>query len=64
MYSSSVHKKDIKHLKVLFTQLELPKIVKPEMEDKPTPSEQAIFAEQVKQYIKDIKSLETTQASL
>ena len=64
IYSSSVHKKDRKHLKVLFTELEQPTIVKPEMQEKPTPSEQAIFAEKARQYIKEVSSLETALASL
>ena len=48
IYSSSVHIKDIKHLKILCTELELPVIVKPELQEDSTPSEQAIFVENVK----------------
>ena len=60
VYASSSYKKDIKHLKVLFTKLETPTIVRPKIDDKATPGEQTIFAELAKQYIKDVKSLETT----
>ena len=64
IYSSSVHTKDIKYLKTLFTKLERPVIVKPEIQDTPTPGELAIFTEKARQYIKDVKSLDTALASL
>ena len=64
VYSSSVHKKDIRHLKMLFTELVRPIIAKPEMQDTPTPSELAIFTEKARQNIKDVKSLDTALASL
>ena len=66
IYSSSVYKKDIKYLKILFTELKQPTIVKPEIQDKAraTAGEQTVFEEEVRQYVKDKKSLDTTLASL
>ena len=64
IYSSSIYKKDIKHLKILFTQLEQPQLPKPELSSQPSTSDEAIFKEEIRQYIKDRKSLETTLASL
>ena len=63
IYSSSNYKKDIKHLKVLFAERQ-PVIVKPEASDNMTKGEQVMFAEQVRQYIKGSRSLDTSLASL
>ena len=63
-YASSMYKKDIKHLKILFTQLELPNIAKPEPATSKDAMEQVLYQEEVKQHFKDKKSLETTIASL
>ena len=64
IYSSSNYKKDIKHLKVLFTKLWQPVIVKSEARDNMTKGEQVMFAEQARQYIKDSMSLDTSLVSL
>ena len=64
IYSSSNYKKDIKHLKVLFTKLWQPVIVKPKASDSMTKGEQVMFTEQARQYIKDSRSLDTSLASL
>ena len=66
IYCSSTYKKDIKYLKILFTELKAPTIVKPEILDKTrvTVGEQIIFEEEVRQYVKEKKSLDTTLASL
>ena len=64
IYASSMYKKDIVHLKILFTQLGHPTVVKPELTSEATASEEAIFKEEIRQYIKDKKSLETTLVSL
>ena len=64
IYSSSNYKKDIKHLKVLFTKLRQPVTVKPEARDNMTKGEQVMFTEQARQYIKDSRSLDTSLASL
>ena len=64
IYASSNYKKDIKHLKILFTELRQPAIVKPEARDNMTKGEQLMFAEQARQYIKDSRSLEPSLASL
>ena len=64
IYSSSNYKKDIKHLKILFTEFQRPVIVKSKIDENMSKCEQVMFAEQAWQYIKDSKSLETTLASL
>ena len=64
VYSSAMYKKEIKHLKILFTKLELPVIVKPEAPTTGDPASDTYYREEVKQHIKDKKSLETTLASL
>ena len=64
VYASSTYKKDIKHLKILFTQLELPNIVKPTPPTSKDAMDQLYYQEEMKQHIKDKKNLETTIASL
>ena len=59
-----MYKKDIKHLKTLFTQLKLPSIIKLEAPKSNDSVEEAIFQEEIKQHIKDKKYRETTLASL
>ena len=42
-------------LKILFTELKQPELAEPEMGENPSPSQQAIFKEEVRQYVKDKK---------
>ena len=63
MYASSIHKKELKYLKPLFTQLNDPVIIKPEPPDDSTTGDNTLYKEEIRQYIKD-KNLETTLASL
>ena len=53
IYASSMYKKDIMQLKILFTELKQPELAEPEMGENPTPSQQAIFKEEVRQYVKN-----------
>ena len=55
VYASSAYVKEIKHLKPLFTQLELPSIVQPEALKSEDVVEQALFLEAIKQHFKDKK---------
>ena len=64
IYASSMYKKDIMQLKILFTELKQPELAESEIGGNSTPIQQAIFKEEVRQYAKDKKSLETTLASL
>ena len=61
VYSSYTYKKDIKYLKILFIKLKQPKIAKPERSDS---SDDTLYNEEIHQYIKDKRSLETTTAAL
>ena len=64
VYASNTYKKEIKHLKVLFTQLQKPNIVKPEQDKKSELYDETIYKEEVRQYIKDKRSLESTLVAL
>ena len=64
VYASAVHMRDTKALKILFTKLEQPVITAPIPIKNPTPVEDIIFKEEVRQYSKDKKSLESTLVSL
>ena len=64
VYASATYKRDIKVLKVLFTDLEQPKLAIPIPTKDPTPVEELLFKEEVRQYSKDKKSLESTLVSL
>ena len=46
IYSSSNYKKDIKHLKILFTEFQRPVIVKSKIDENMSKCEQVMFAEQ------------------
>ena len=59
-----MYKRDIKTSKVLFTKLEQPTLVVPTPIKSPTTIEDILFKEEVKQYTKDKKSLESTLVSL
>ena len=56
--------KDIKSLRVLFTDLKRPTIDKPELPEKSTKAEESLYVEECKQYIKDARSLEGALTSL
>ena len=64
VYASAAHTRDIKALKVLFTKLEQPVITVPIPTKNPTPVEDILFKEEVRQYSKDKKSLESMLVSL
>ena len=64
VYASATYKRDIKALKVLFSDLEQPTIRIPIPSKDPTPVEDLLFKEEVRQYSKDKKSLESTLVSL
>ena len=64
VYAANMYRKDIKALKVLFTDLEQPTILMPIPKKNPTTVEDILFKEEVKQYTKDEKSLESTLVSL
>ena len=64
IYASNTHRKDIKALKILFTELEQPILVPPSPVKNSTPVQDILFKEEVKQYTKDKKSLESTLVSL
>ena len=64
IYESSMYKKDIMQLKTLFTELKQPELVELEMGENSTPSQKTLSKEEVCQYVKDKKSLETTLISL
>ena len=56
VYASSVYKKDIKHLKILFMQLQLPSIIKPLAPTSKDVMEQIFYQEEMTQHIKDKKN--------
>ena len=53
VYLASVYKKDIRHLKVLFTQLEKPVIVRPKPPVDDNVVDNEVFKEEIRQYTKD-----------
>ena len=66
-YAATNYPKEIKHLKIIFTDLEEPTIEAPQ----PTSTrralsslEETILAEETKQYIKDKQNIDNTMASL
>ena len=64
VYAANMYRKDIKVLKVLFTDLEKPTILMPIPVKNPSTVEDILFKEEVKQYSKDKRSLESTLVSL
>ena len=64
VYAASAYKTEIKHLKILFTQLETPTVVKPESTVDGKKQDDTIYREQVRQYFKELRNLDTTLASL
>ena len=64
VHASSAYKSEIKHLKILFTQLETPKIVKPEPTKDGVKQDDVIYREEVRHYLKEKRNLDTTLASL
>ena len=64
VYASSAYKNKIKHLKVLFTQLQEPNIIKPEPTKGGNIQDDTIYREEVCQYIKEKRNLDTTLVSL
>ena len=64
VYASNTYKKEIKHLKVLFTQLKKPTIIKPEQDKESELYDETIYKEEVRQSIKDKRSLESTLVAL
>ena len=62
MYSASAYKNEVKYLKILFTQLEQPVIVKPEPPKGNI--DDILYKEEVRQYIKEKRKLDTTLVSL
>ena len=64
VYASSAYKNEIKYLKVLFTQLQEPNIIKPEPPKGGNIQDDTIYREEVRQYIKEKRNLDTTLVSL
>ena len=58
-----MYKKEIKHLKILFTQLKQPLVTKAEMPKDASAIDETLSQEEVRQYSKDKKSPETTVPS-
>ena len=64
VYASSTYKEDMRNFKVFFTKLEYPTILQPEAPKKSNILEDALFREEIKQYNKAKKNLESTLTSL
>ena len=64
VYAVNMYRKDIKVLKVLFTDLKKPTKLMPLPVKNPSTVEDILFKEEVKQYTKDKRSLESTLVSL
>ncbi len=64
VYASTTYKKDIRHMRVLFTSLDQPVVTKPELVEGATKGQEVEHIENYKQYIKEQKSLESSLASL
>ena len=48
----------------MFTQLQKPTIIEPETDKETDPGDNTIYKEEIRQYIKDKRSLETTLVTL
>ena len=64
VYASLAYKNEIKYLKVLFTQLQEPNIIKPEPPKGGNTQDDTIYREEVRQYIKEKRNLDTTLVSI